>query len=208
MGTENRNISSEHRLDVKQADRLAQVSGYLVSYGVGARDGAGDVVESVGHGGVLNDVTGVDDVRASGRDLNLDLVPHTGGARQQAHPSQQLSDVLRGLAEGNRPALRYERESRRNARVLLDSLNADFLIDQLSGKLLFPVSQLLKYKPGTLEGGRQKTQTIVLGMERPQYWIFGDLAIWRHHLSLLHPERARDRRSVTIKPFITAMGEL
>lgn len=66
-----------------------------MSYGVGARDGAADVVESVGHGGILNDVTGVDDVRAGGRDLDLDLVPHTGGVGQQAHPSQQLSDLLR-----------------------------------------------------------------------------------------------------------------
>lgn len=72
----------------------AQVSRYLVSYGVGAGDGAGDVVEPVGHGGILDDVTGVDDVRASGRDLDLDLIPQPGGARQQAHPRQQPSDLL------------------------------------------------------------------------------------------------------------------
>lgn len=83
-----------------EEDLSSQVGSYLVSYGVGARDGAGDVVESVGHGGILNDVTGVDDVRASGRDLHLDLVPHPGGVRQQAHPGQQLSDLLRRLAKG------------------------------------------------------------------------------------------------------------
>lgn len=30
----------------------------------------------------------------------------------------------------------------------------------------------------------------------PQYWVFVDPAIWGHHLRLLHPERARDRRNV------------
>lgn len=124
---------------------FAQVSSYLVRYGVGAGDGAGDVVESVGHGGILNNVTGVDDVRAGRRDLNLDLIAHPGGLRQQAHPGQQLSDLLSRLAEGNRQ-LRYETVLNiftcRNVReyFFLYSLNADFLIDQLSGKLLFPVS--------------------------------------------------------------------
>lgn len=64
------------------------------------RDGAGDVVESVGHGCILNNVTGVDDIRAGGRDLHLNLIPDTSGARQQAHPGEQLSDLLSGLAEG------------------------------------------------------------------------------------------------------------
>lgn len=65
-----------------------------MSYGVGARGGAGDVVESVGHGCILDNVTGVDDVRAGGRDLNLNLIPDTSGVRQQAHPREQLSNLL------------------------------------------------------------------------------------------------------------------
>lgn len=73
---------------------VVQVSSYLVSYGVGVRDGAGDVVESVGHGGILDNVTGVDHIRASGRDLNLNFIPHPRGVRQQAHPGEQLSDLL------------------------------------------------------------------------------------------------------------------
>lgn len=75
---------------------------YLVSYGVAARDGADNVVEPVGHGCILNNVTGVDDIRAGGRDLNLNLIPNTSGVRQQAHPSKQLSDLLSWLAEGKR----------------------------------------------------------------------------------------------------------
>lgn len=35
---------------------------HLVGYGVGAWCGAGDVVETEGHGGVLHDVAGVYDI--------------------------------------------------------------------------------------------------------------------------------------------------
>lgn len=73
---------------------FAQVSGYLVSYSVGARDGAGDVVEPVGHGCILNNVTGMDDIRAGWRNLNLYLIPNTSGMGQQAHSSEQLSNLL------------------------------------------------------------------------------------------------------------------
>lgn len=66
----------------------------LVGYGVGARCGAGDVVESVGYGGILHDVTGMDDVWACGWDLNLDLITNTCSLGEQAHPRQQLGDVL------------------------------------------------------------------------------------------------------------------
>lgn len=101
MGTENRiKNPSEYKAHTSQS--CLQVSRYLVSYGVGAGDGAGDVIKSVGHGGILNNVAGVDDIRASGRDLNLDLIPHTSGVRQQAHPSEQLSDLLCWLAERDR----------------------------------------------------------------------------------------------------------
>jgi len=54
----------------------------------------GDVVEAVSHGGVLHDVAGVDDVRARGRDLHLDLVPGAGGPRAQTHLGEQLGDAL------------------------------------------------------------------------------------------------------------------
>lgn len=71
---------------------------HLVGYGVGAWCGTSDVVESVGHGGVLHDVTGMDDIRARGWDLDLNLITNTGRLGQQAHPSQQLSDFLSWLA--------------------------------------------------------------------------------------------------------------
>ena len=70
---------------------------HLAGDGVGARCGAGDVVESVGHGGVLHDVTGVDDVWARGRDLNLDLVTDACDLGAQTHLGQQLGDSLGGL---------------------------------------------------------------------------------------------------------------
>lgn len=71
----------------------------LVGYGVCARRGAGDVVEAVGHGGVLHDVAGVDDVRAYGGDLYLDLVSVTGRLGVQTHPGEQLSDFLGRFAD-------------------------------------------------------------------------------------------------------------
>lgn len=67
---------------------------HLVGDGVGARRGADDVVEAVGDGGVLHDVAGVDDVRPGGRDLHLDLVARAGGLGEQAHPGEQLGDLL------------------------------------------------------------------------------------------------------------------
>lgn len=67
---------------------------HLVGYSVAARCGTSDVVESVGHGGVLHDVTGMDDIRACGWYLNLNLTTNTGRLGEQAHPSQQLSDFL------------------------------------------------------------------------------------------------------------------
>lgn len=70
---------------------------YLVGYSVGVWRGAGDVVETVGDGGVLHDITGMDDVRACGRDLNLDLTTNTCGLGAQAHPGQQLGNFLSGL---------------------------------------------------------------------------------------------------------------
>lgn len=70
---------------------------HLVGYGVGAWCGAGDVVETVGHGGVLHDITGVDDVGARWWDLNLDLVTDAGSLGAQAHPGQQLGDSLSWL---------------------------------------------------------------------------------------------------------------
>ena len=68
---------------------------HLVGYGVGAWCCAGNVVESIGDGGVLHDVTGVDDIRACGRNLNLDLIADTCSLGEQAHPRQQLGDFLR-----------------------------------------------------------------------------------------------------------------
>ena len=67
---------------------------YLVGYGVGAWCGAGDVVETIGNGGVLHDITSMDDVRTCGRDLNLDLITGPCGLGAQAHPGQQLSNFL------------------------------------------------------------------------------------------------------------------
>lgn len=72
---------------------------HLVGDGVGAWRGAGDVVESVGHGGVLHDVTGMDDVWARGWDLDLDLVAGAGWLGEQAHPGEQLGDFLSWLAD-------------------------------------------------------------------------------------------------------------
>lgn len=70
-------------------------SRHLVGYGVGAWCGTSDVVESVGHGGVFHNVTRVDDIGACRWDLNLNLVANTGRLGEEAHPRQQLSDLLR-----------------------------------------------------------------------------------------------------------------
>lgn len=70
----------------------------LVGDGVGPRCGAGDVVEPVGNSSVLHDVAGMEDVRACGRDLNLNLIADTSGTGAQAHPRQQLRDILGRLA--------------------------------------------------------------------------------------------------------------
>lgn len=67
---------------------------YLVGYGVGARCGAGDVVETVGHGSILHDITGVNDVWASRWDLNFNLITNTSRLRTQAHPGEQLGEFL------------------------------------------------------------------------------------------------------------------
>lgn len=67
---------------------------HLVGYGVGARCGARDVVESVGHGGILHDVTSMNDIGACGRDLHLNLIADAGDLGEQAHPGQQLGDFL------------------------------------------------------------------------------------------------------------------
>lgn len=49
----------------------------LIGYGVRARRAPDDVVEAVRYGGVLHDVTGVDDISARGWDLNLDQIALT-----------------------------------------------------------------------------------------------------------------------------------
>lgn len=73
-------------------------SKHLVGDGVGPRRGAGDVVETVGDGGVLHDVAGVEDVWSRGGHLDLNLIADASGARAQAHPRQQPSEILGGLA--------------------------------------------------------------------------------------------------------------
>lgn len=73
---------------------------HLVGHGVAAWCGASDVVESVGHGGVLHDVTGMDDIRACGWYLNLNLITNASRPGDQTHSCQQLSDFLRRLAVG------------------------------------------------------------------------------------------------------------
>lgn len=89
--------------------------------------------------------------------------------------------------------------------VQLDLLDANFTVDGLTGQLLLPVSQLLKYKPGN--NGRelgdnsedilvtlQKKDTVQDDCSKIQYWVFVGLAVWVHHLPLLYPERERDTR--------------
>lgn len=85
--------------DTLQSPPLSS-SRYLVGDGVCARRGAGDVVEAVGDSGVLHDVTGVDDVRTGGRDLDLDLVADARRLGEEAHPGQELSDFICRLAVG------------------------------------------------------------------------------------------------------------
>lgn len=52
-------------------------SANLIGYCVRAWRVPDDVVEAVRYGSVLHDVTGVDDIRACGRDLNLDVIALT-----------------------------------------------------------------------------------------------------------------------------------
>lgn len=68
--------------------------------GVGERRGVRDVVEPEGHGGVLHDVAGVDDVGARGRDLDLDLVAGPRDLGAEAHLGQQPGERLGRLAVG------------------------------------------------------------------------------------------------------------
>lgn len=70
----------------------------LVSYCIGARCGAGYVVETIGNGGVLHDITSVDDVWSCGWDLNLNLITNTRSLGAEAHPSEQLGNLLCWLA--------------------------------------------------------------------------------------------------------------
>lgn len=49
----------------------------LVGYGVGTRCGARDVIESIGNSSILHYVAGMNDVRACGGDLNLNLITDT-----------------------------------------------------------------------------------------------------------------------------------
>lgn len=79
---------------------------HLVGYGVGARCGARDVVESVGHGGILHDVTSMNDIGACGRDLHLNLITDAGDLGEQAHPGQQLGDFLCWLTVRRRQSKR------------------------------------------------------------------------------------------------------
>lgn len=81
-------------LDTHQTCTHRSKPRYLVGYSVGAWCGAGNVVETIGHGSILHDVTGVDDVRACGRYLYLDLVAITCSLGSQAHLGEQLGDFL------------------------------------------------------------------------------------------------------------------
>lgn len=67
---------------------------YLVSYGVGAWCGADYVVETIGNGSILHDITRVDDVRSCRWYLNLDRIANTSSLGAQAHPSEQLGNFL------------------------------------------------------------------------------------------------------------------
>lgn len=73
---------------------LTYTHSYLVSYCIGAWCGAGYVVETIGNGGVLHDITSVDDVWSRGWDLDLNLITNTSSLGAEAHPSQQLGNFL------------------------------------------------------------------------------------------------------------------
>lgn len=86
---------------------------YLGGYSVGAWCGTGDVVETIGDGSILHDVTGVDDVWTGGRDLNLNLIADTGTSGAEAHPGEQLSNSLSGLTVGRKPRTLYQKAYRK-----------------------------------------------------------------------------------------------
>lgn len=130
----------------------------LIGYGVRARRAPDDVVEAVRYGGVLHDVTGVDDIRACGRDLNLDQIALTADLWPQTHSGQQLSDAFCWFTEKQRrdcdqasivwTKLRKKSESlmSSNERFIMCSLDANSFVDEVPRQRLCPVRQLLKSK--------------------------------------------------------------